>query len=100
MARKTANIVLGNAHPDRYSTDPLAGIAVDTHVHRLSHKLGLASSKDPGKVEKELIAIIPRVDWFQLTYLLIEHGRAVCAARRPRCQDCVLQDLCPSVLLP
>jgi len=100
VARKTANIVLGNAYPQAYSTDPLAGIAVDTHVHRLSRRLGLASSKDPGKVEKELMAIIPRENWFHLTYLLIEHGRAVCAARRPRCEACVLRDLCPSVSSP
>jgi endonuclease-3 len=100
VARKTANIVLGNAYPEAYSADPLAGIAVDTHVHRLSRRLGLASSKDPGKVERELMAIIPREDWFQLTYLLIEHGRAVCAARRPRCEACALQDLCPSKFSP
>jgi endonuclease-3 len=96
VARKTANIVLGNAHPEAYAADPDAGIAVDTHVHRLSRRLGLASSDDPDKIERELMAIVPRTDWFQLTYLLIEHGRAVCAAKRPVCGECVLQDLCPS----
>jgi endonuclease-3 len=96
VARKTANIVLANAHPQAYSTDPDAGIAVDTHVARLSRLLGLADSTDPVKIERELMAIVPREDWFQLTYLLIEHGRAVCIARRPRCGECVLNDICPS----
>ncbi len=96
VARKTANIVLGNAHPDAYATDPDAGIAVDTHVARLTRLLGLASTEDPVKIERELMEIVPREDWFKLTYLLIEHGRAVCIARRPRCGECVLQDICPS----
>lgn len=96
VARKTANIVLGNAYPNLYATDPDAGIAVDTHVARLSGLLGLVSAKDPVKIERELMAIVPREDWFELTYLLIEHGRAVCIARRPRCGECVLQDICPS----
>jgi endonuclease-3 len=96
VARKTANVVLGNAHPDAYAKDPDAGIAVDTHVQRLSRRLRLAISDDPVKIEKELMAIIPRDDWFRLTYLLIEHGRAVCDAKRPRCDACLLQDLCPS----
>jgi len=96
VARKTANIVLGNAHPEVYAIDPDAGIAVDTHVHRLSRRLGLATADDPDKIERELMDIFPRDDWFRLTYLLIEHGRAVCAAKRPRCGECLLQDLCPS----
>jgi endonuclease-3 len=96
VARKTANIVLGNAYPAAYATDPDAGIAVDTHVHRLSRRLGLAASDDPEKIERELMALVPRAGWFQLTYLLIEHGRAVCTAKRPRCGECLLQDLCPS----
>lgn len=96
VARKTANIVLANAHPDAYASDPDAGIAVDTHVNRLSQRLGLAVSGDSDKIERELMDIVPRSDWFQLTYLLIEHGRAVCDARRPRCAECCLQDLCPS----
>jgi len=99
VARKTANVVLGNAHPDSYATDPEAGIAVDTHVHRLSRRLALASSDDPQKIERELMAIVPRGDWFQLTYLLIEHGRAICAAQRPRCGVCLLNDICPSAFL-
>jgi endonuclease-3 len=96
VARKTANIILGNAHPEAYAADPEAGIAVDTHVSRLSRRLGLAASADPSKIERELMTIVPRSDWFQLTYLLIEHGRAVCDAKRPRCGDCILADICPS----
>ncbi len=96
VARKTANIVLGNAYPEAYSTDPDAGIAVDTHVNRLSQRLGLAKAADSDKIERELMEIVPRADWFQLTYLLIEHGRAVCMAKRPRCGECPLQDICPS----
>ncbi len=96
VARKTANIVLGNAHPEAYLSDPDAGIAVDTHVSRLSQRLGLVRSQDADKIERELMAIVPREDWFQLTYLLIDHGRAVCDAKRPRCGECVVNDLCPS----
>lgn len=96
VARKTANIVLANAHPDAYATDPDAGIAVDTHVSRLSQRLGLALSKDADKIERELMALVPREDWKELTYLLIEHGRAVCSAQRPKCGECLLQDVCPS----
>lgn len=96
VARKTANIVLGNAHPEAYATDPDAGIAVDTHVRRLSRRLGLASSDDPDKIERELMEIVPRSDWSQFPYLLIEHGRSVCTAKRPRCGECLLQDICPS----
>jgi endonuclease-3 len=96
VARKTANIVLGNAHPQAYASDADAGIAVDTHVNRLSQRLGLATSGDSDKIERELMEIVPRSDWFQLTYLLIEHGRAVCTAKRPRCGVCLLQDICPS----
>jgi len=96
VARKTANIVLGNAHPEAYATDPEAGIAVDTHVNRLSQRLGLVVSANSDKIERELMEIVPRADWFQLTYLLIEHGRAVCTAKRPRCGECRLQDICPS----
>lgn len=96
VARKTANIVLGNAYPEAYAADPDSGIAVDTHVNRLSQRLGLAASKDPEKIERELMEVVPREDWFELTYLIIEHGRAVCDAKRPRCGDCSLNDICPS----
>jgi endonuclease-3 len=96
VARKTANVVLGNAHPEAYTSDPDAGIAVDTHVNRLSQRLGLATSSDSEKIERELMDMVPRADWFKLTYLLIEHGRAVCDAKRPRCGECLLADICPS----
>jgi endonuclease-3 len=98
VARKTANIVLGNTDPAAYATDPGAGIAVDTHVHRLSNRLGLAHTTDAGKTEAELLPVVPRDDWFRITYLLIEHGRAVCVARKPRCGECLLADICPSAL--
>jgi endonuclease-3 len=90
VARKTANIVLYNAFG---ITD---GIAVDTHVARLSQKLGLSFNSDPVKIEKDLMQIIPRKIWGSFSYLLIEHGRAVCIARKPKCKICTLSDLCPS----
>lgn len=96
VARKTANIVLANAYPEAFAVDPDAGIAVDTHVFRLSHRLGLADAKDPERTETELMAVIPRDRWNSVTYLLIEHGRAVCTARKPRCGECLLNDICPS----
>jgi len=94
VARKTANIVLGNA----YAT--VEGIAVDTHVHRLSRRLGFSSADDPNKVEQDLMALFPRSKWWNLTYLLIEHGRAICKAPSPLCADCVVNDLCPASRLP
>lgn len=89
-ARKTANIVLGNAF------GKVVGIAVDTHVRRLSQRLGLTENEDPNKIEKDLMTLVPKDKWFHLTYLFIEHGRAVCKAPVPRCADCVLSDICPS----
>ncbi|MCA1840665.1 MAG: endonuclease III [Actinomycetota bacterium] len=89
-ARKTANIVLGNAF------GVVVGIAVDTHVRRLSQRLGFTTNEDPNKIEQDLMALVPKKHWFRLSYLLIEHGRAVCKAPTPRCEDCVLSDLCPS----
>jgi endonuclease-3 len=96
VARKTANIVLGNAYPEAYAADPDSGIAVDTHVNRLSQRLGLADSSDSDKIERELMEIVPREDWFRLTYLLIEHGRAICSGQRPKCSECLLNDICPT----
>jgi endonuclease-3 len=94
VARKTANIVLSNAF------GVVAGIAVDTHVKRLSQRLGFTTNKNPEKIEKDLMAIIPRHSWVLITYLLIEHGRNVCKARRPLCEKCVLgKTLCPSYSL-
>lgn len=90
VARKTANIVLGNAF------GKVEGVAVDTHVRRLSQRLGLTQNNDPDKIERDLMALVPRPKWFQLTHLFIEHGRAVCKAPTPRCEDCVLNDICPS----
>ncbi len=93
VARKTANIVLGNA----YGT--VEGIAVDTHVKRLANLLGFSSQSDPDKIEQDLMRLVPRDRWFDFTYVLIDHGRAVCVARRPRCEDCVVNRLCPSSLV-
>ncbi len=91
VARKTANIVLTNAF------GVVVGIAVDTHVKRLSIRLGFTENKIPEKIEKDLMTIIPRNAWVVITYLLIEHGRRVCKARRPLCENCVLDKaLCPS----
>lgn len=92
VGRKTANVVLGNAY------GVVAGIAVDTHVLRLSQRLHLVDPKntDPVKVERELIASIPKKDWFSLTYLLIDHGRSVCKAQNPNCAACAVNKLCPS----
>jgi endonuclease-3 len=105
VARKTANVVLGNAY------GVVAGIAVDTHVLRVSQRLRFVDvtkiggkklmidfkkDADPVKIEKELMAVIPKKDWFPLTYLLIDHGRAVCRAQNPNCAGCVVSRLCPS----
>ncbi|HEX2345375.1 MAG TPA: endonuclease III [Gaiellaceae bacterium] len=89
VARKTANVVaaeLGSAQ----------GIVVDTHVRRLSQRLGLTRQDDPVKIERDLQRVVPRADWARFPHLLIWHGRRVCDARRPRCGDCVLEDLCPA----
>lgn len=90
VARKTANIVLGNAY------GVIEGIAVDTHVKRLSRRLGLSKNENPDKIERDLMEIIPSSEWFGFTYLMIEHGRAVCDAKKPRCDKCLLNDVCPS----
>jgi len=89
VARKTANVVaseLGHAQ----------GIVVDTHVRRLSQRLGLTKQDDPVKIERDLIKLVPRADWGRFPHLLIWHGRRVCDARGPRCEDCVVNDLCPA----
>jgi endonuclease III len=90
VGRKTANVVLGNA----YNINE--GIVVDTHVGRLSVRLGLTNETDPVKVEQALMPLIPREDWTLIAHLLIFHGRRVCIARTPRCESCVLADVCPS----
>ena len=93
VARKTANVVLGNAF------GVIEGVAVDTHVKRLSNRLGLSDSTDPEKIERDLMIVIPKDEWFTFTYLLIEHGRAVCDAKRPRCDKCLLNDDCLSAFI-
>ncbi len=90
VARKTANIVLSNAY------GIVEGIAVDTHVKRLSQRLGLTKNDDPVKIEQDLTKIIPKSDWFIISYLLIDHGRKICNAKKPKCFECVLSDLCLS----
>jgi endonuclease-3 len=90
VGRKTANVILGNA----FGKDE--GIVVDTHVARLSHRLGLTRETDPVKIEQDLMPLFPREDWTLLAHLLIFHGRRVCVARTPKCEICVLNDICPS----
>ena len=90
VARKTANIVLSSAFGVN------EGIAVDTHVRRLAFRLGLTKHDDPVKIERDLIALTPRKDWGNLSHLLIFHGRAVCQARKPKHDECVLFGICPS----
>jgi endonuclease III len=93
VARKTANIVLGNAY------GKVEGIAVDTHVKRLSNRLGFTTQSDPDKIEQDLMHLIPRERWFDFTYVLIDHGRALCIARRPLCEQCPVNYLCPASLV-
>ena len=90
VARKTANIVLAAGF------GKAEGIAVDTHARRLSQRLGLSREGDPNKIERDLLAIVPRPDWLDFNSLLVDHGRAVCQARKPRCPECFLRRLCPS----
>ncbi|MBA2535407.1 MAG: endonuclease III [Rubrobacter sp.] len=90
VGRKTANVVLGNA----FGVDE--GIVVDTHVRRVSGRLGLTQSQDPIKIEQDLMKIVPEEDWTVFSHLLILHGRRTCKARKPDCPNCVLNDICPS----
>lgn len=90
VARKTANIILSNAYGIN------EGIAVDTHVKRLSQRLGLSNNEDPIKIEKDLMEITPREEWSNLAHLLILHGRTICQAKKPAHKNCVLYDICPS----
>lgn len=93
VARKTANVVLGNAFGVR------AGVVVDTHVTRLSHRLGLSQEKQAEKIERDLIELVPKKDWVIFPHLLIYHGRRICRARNPACDQCVVEKLCPSSFL-
>lgn len=90
VARKTANIVISNAF------GKVEGIAVDTHVFRLAHRFGLSKENNPDKVERDLMKVFPRDDWFHVNYRFIDHGRAICTAKRPVCGICTLNDVCPS----
>ena len=93
VGRKTANVVLGNAYGIN------EGVTVDTHVTRLSGRLGLSRQIDPVKIEQDLMPLFPQEDWALLSHLLIFHGRQVCIARRPRCGECVLASICPSAAI-
>jgi endonuclease III len=99
VARKTANIVLGNSYPEMLATDPDVGIAVDTHVRRVSQRLGFTEQKDPTKIERDLMELLPKDEWFGFSYLLIDHGRALCKAPTPTCEPCPVNHLCPSSLV-
>lgn len=93
VARKTANVVLGNAF------GIASGVVVDTHVERLTRRLGLTEQKQPEKIERDLIELVPERDWIDFSHLLIYHGRRVCKARSPMCGECVIEKLCPSSLI-
>ncbi|MCA1591667.1 MAG: endonuclease III [Acidobacteria bacterium] len=93
VARKTANVVLGNAY------EQAAGVVVDTHVTRLSARLGLSTQKTAEKIERDLMELVPKRDWIVFPHLLIAHGRKVCKARKPLCGECVVEKLCPSSVL-
>jgi endonuclease-3 len=93
VARKTANVVLGNAF------GIIEGFVVDTHISRLSRRLGWTANEDPAKIEQDLMRIIPQKDWLDLSHLLIFHGRAICQARKPLCAECTLAHLCPSAFI-
>jgi endonuclease-3 len=90
VARKTANLVLGNAY------GIVEGIAVDTHVMRLSQRLGWSNEKNRDKIERDLLELIPKEKWYEVNYLLISHGRKICMAKKPNCANCVINELCPS----
>ena len=89
VARKTANVVAAELGEPQ-------GVVVDTHVRRLAQRLGLTRQEDPVKIERDLVRLVPRADWGRFPHLLIWHGRRVCLARAPRCEECAVSDLCPS----
>lgn len=91
VARKTANVVLGNAF------GIASGVVVDTHVRRLSNRLGLTVENAPEKIEKDLEKLVPKKDWVMFPHWLIYHGRQICQARKPKCGECVLEDICPKI---
>jgi endonuclease-3 len=91
IGRKTANVVLGTAFRI------VSGVVVDTHVIRISRRLGLSDQKDPEKIERDLMALLPRKEWIDFSHRMIHHGRRVCAARKPKCDECVLGSICPRI---
>ena len=93
VARKTANVVLGNAF------GIVEGFVVDTHIGRLARRFGWTPNEDPVKVEQDLMRIVPQKEWLDLSHLMIYHGRAVCYARKPACERCALAELCPSAFI-
>ncbi len=92
VARKTANCVMGNA----FNTP--TGVVVDTHVSRITQKLGLTNNKDPKKIEEDLIKLLPKEEWINFSHMIIWHGRKICDARKPKCKICKLNKLCPSAI--
>jgi endonuclease-3 len=99
VARKTANVVLGAVAPGAHAADPDAGIAVDTHVQRLSRRFGFTKHTEAERIERDLMRLLPKEQWPRASLVIILHGRRVCEARRPRCGDCVVEPLCPSSLV-
>ena len=99
VARKTANVVLGAAFPEAHRADKQSGIAVDTHVKRLSRRFAFTRSEDPVQIERDLMKLLPKDQWPTASLSIILHGRRICDALRPRCADCIVEDLCPSSLL-
>lgn len=91
VARKTANVVLGNAF------GIASGVVVDTHVSRLSQRLGLSEQTNAEKIEKDLQELVPKKDWIIFPHLMISHGRKICQARKPKCGECILNDICPKI---
>lgn len=94
VGRKTANVLLGTAF------GIASGVVVDTHVKRLAYRLGLTAHKQPEQIERDLMAVVPRAGWVDLSHRLIHHGRQVCLARKPRCGDCTLAPICPKQGVP
>jgi endonuclease-3 len=91
VGRKTANVVLGTAF------GIASGVVVDTHVHRISRRLGLTAADDPVKIERDLIDLLPKSEWIDFSHRIIWHGRKVCKARKPQCDDCSMNDFCPRI---
>ena len=91
VGRKTANVVLGTAF------GLAVGVVVDTHVGRISGRLGLTKSKDPVRIERDLMAVLPRKEWIVYSHRMIHHGRAICKSQRPLCDDCLMQSICPRI---